>query len=155
MALLSEGASAPEFSLPADDGATYSLKKLRGTTVVLYFYPKDDTSGCTKEACAFRDSQVALKRVGVQVLGVSKDSVASHGKFVAKYHLTFPLLSDPDHAMQEAYGVWQEKRLYGRTYLGTSRTTYIIDAKGKVAKVFPKVKVDGHVEAVLAAVKAL
>ena len=155
MVLLSEGAAAPDFSLPADDGQTYRLSDLRGKVVVLYFYPKDDTPGCTKEACAFRQSKGALTRVGAVVLGVSKDTVASHGTFVAKYGLNFPLLSDPDHAMQEAYGVWQEKKRYGRSYMGTVRTTYLIDTKGRIAKVFPNVKVDGHAQAVLDALKAL
>jgi peroxiredoxin Q/BCP len=149
--MLKEGAKAPAFSLPADDGSTVALKDLKGRKVVLYFYPKDDTSGCTVEACEFRDSWAAVKRKGAVVLGVSPDGVASHGKFRKKYELPFPLLADEDHAVAEAYGVWGEKSMYGRKYFGILRTTFVIDEAGKVAKVFEKVKPKGHAAEVLAA----
>jgi peroxiredoxin Q/BCP len=149
--MLKIGDKAPEFNAPTDAGSDVSLKDFRGKKVVLYFYPKDNTSGCTKEACDFRDNLARLKRKGVVVLGVSPDSVASHGKFRDKYELSFPLVSDPDHAIATAYGVWAKKSLYGRTFLGIVRTTFLIDERGKIAKIFPKVKVAGHVEEVLAA----
>lgn len=148
--MLKPGDKAPEFSAPTDAGETVSLKNYRGKRIVLYFYPKDNTSGCTKEACDFRDNMARLKRKGVEVLGVSPDSVASHGKFRDKYELCFPLVSDLDHAIAAAYGVWVKKSLYGRSYMGIERATFLIDEKGKIAKVFPKVKVAGHVEEVLA-----
>lgn len=138
------GSKAPEFSAVASDGRTVRLKDLRGRIVVLYFYPKDDTSGCTKEACGFRDSHAALTEAGVTVLGVSPDPVKSHEKFVGKYDLPFLLLADEDHAVCQAYGVWQQKSMYGRKYMGVARTTFVIDADGKVAHVFEKVKPAGH-----------
>ena len=147
------GKPAPAFTLPSTDGGTFSLKDLRGQTVVLYFYPKDDTSGCTKEACAFRDSQPDYRKSGAVVLGISPDSLKSHAKFQAKYNLPFTLLADEDHAVAEKYGVWKKKSMYGRKYMGIERTTFVIDATGKIAHIFPKVKVDGHVEAVLAAIR--
>ena len=122
---------------------------------MLYFYPKDDTPGCTKEACAFRDTLGSLKRQGVAVLGVSTDSVESHQRFKAKYRLTFPLLSDPEKRVVQAYSVWKQKSLYGRVFMGIQRMTYIIDPQGRVAKIFPNVRVDGHVDAVKAALKEL
>jgi peroxiredoxin Q/BCP len=149
--MLKEGAKAPAFSLPSDDGGTVALKDLKGKKVVLYFYPKDDTSGCTTEACEFRDSWAAVKRKGAVVLGVSPDGVKSHGKFKEKYDLPFPLLADEDHAVAEAYGVWGEKSMYGRKYFGILRTTFVIDEAGRVAKVFEKVKPKGHAAEVLAA----
>jgi peroxiredoxin Q/BCP len=149
--MLKEGATAPAFSLPSDDGGTVALKDLRGRKVVLFFYPKDDTSGCTAEACEFRDSWAAVKRQGAVVLGVSPDGVKSHGKFKEKYDLPFPLLADEDHAVAEAYGVWGEKSMYGRKYFGILRTTFVIDEAGRVAKVFEKVKPRGHAAEVLAA----
>jgi peroxiredoxin Q/BCP len=149
--MLKEGAKAPAFSLPSDDGGTVALKDLKGKKVVLYFYPKDDTSGCTTEACEFRDSWAAVKRKGAVVLGVSPDGVKSHGKFKEKYDLPFPLLADEDHAVAEAYGVWGEKSMYGRRYFGILRTTFVIDEAGRVAKVFEKVKPKGHAAEVLAA----
>jgi len=149
--VVTEGDPAPDFRLPADDGRTYSLKEFRGKKVVLYFYPKDDTPGCTKEACSFRDNLARVTSKGAVVLGVSKDSLDSHGKFRSKYGLTFPLLSDPAREVISAYGVWKEKTQYGRTFMGVERTTVIIDERGRIAKVFPRVKVDGHVEEVLAA----
>ena len=149
--MLKKGAKAPAFSLPSDDGGTVALKDLRGRKVVLFFYPKDDTSGCTAEACEFRDSWAAVKRQGAVVLGVSPDGVKSHGKFKEKYDLPFPLLADEDHAVAEAYGVWGEKSMYGRKYFGILRTTFVIDEAGRVAKVFEKVKPRGHAAEVLAA----
>ena len=149
--MLKEGAKAPAFSLPSDDGGTVALKDLKGKKVVLYFYPKDDTSGCTTEACEFRDSWAAVKRKGAVVLGVSPDGVKSHGKFKQKYDLPFPLLADEDHAVAEAYGAWGEKSMYGRKYFGILRTTFVIDEAGRVAKVFEKVKPKGHAAEVLAA----
>jgi thioredoxin-dependent peroxiredoxin len=155
MAMIAEGKKAPEFTLSSSEGGEVRLKDLRGKTVVLYFYPKDDTPGCTREACAFRDSQAALKKKGVVVLGVSGDSLASHEKFKAKYSLNFPLLSDADKAVAKKYGAWGEKVLYGKKTVGMIRSTFVIDGEGVVRKVFPKVKVDGHADAVLEAVKAL
>jgi peroxiredoxin Q/BCP len=149
--MLKEGVKAPAFSLPADDGSTVALKDLKGKKVVLYFYPKDDTSGCTTEACEFRDSWTSVRKKGAVVLGVSPDGVKSHGKFKEKYELPFPLLADEDHAVAEAYGVWGEKSMYGRKYFGILRTTFIIDEAGRVAKVFEKVKPKGHAAEVLAA----
>jgi peroxiredoxin Q/BCP len=128
-----------------------ALKDMKGKSVVLYFYPKDNTSGCTKEACAFNDSLARIKKKGAVVVGVSPDAVASHVKFAAKYDLTFPLVSDESKKMLEAYGVWKEKSMYGRKYMGVERTTFIIDGKGVISHVFRKVKVDGHVDEILAA----
>ncbi|HVJ68400.1 MAG TPA: thioredoxin-dependent thiol peroxidase [Caulifigura sp.] len=150
---LKVGDKAPEFSLESGAGDTVKLKDLKGQPVILYFYPKDDTSGCTKEACDFRDTQPAIKKAGAVVLGVSPDSVASHVKFAKKYELPFTLLSDPDHAVAEKYGVWVEKSMYGRKYMGIERTTFLIDANGRIAEIWKKVKVPGHVDAVLTAVK--
>lgn len=149
-----EGQAAPAFSLESTEGRKISLHDLKGKKVVLYFYPKDDTPGCTKEACGFRDSFDVYKQAGAVVLGVSPDDVDSHEQFVSKYNLPFTLLADPDHAVAEKYEVWKEKTNYGKTYMGIERTTFIIDSMGKIAKIFPKVKVDGHVEEVLEAVKA-
>ncbi|MFL5520517.1 MAG: thioredoxin-dependent thiol peroxidase [Gemmatimonadales bacterium] len=153
--MLKEGAKAPAFSLPADDGRTVALKELKGTKVVLYFYPKDDTSGCTVEACEFRDSWASVQRMGAVVLGVSPDGVKSHGRFKEKFELPFPLLADEDHAVANAYGVWGEKSMYGRKYFGILRTTFIIDEAGRVAKVFEKVKPKGHAAEVLAALRVV
>jgi peroxiredoxin Q/BCP len=155
MPILTPGRKAPAFTLPADDGATVSLRDFAGRPVVLYFYPKDDTSGCTVEACEFRDAWARVKRAGAVVLGVSPDPVASHGKFKAKYKLPFPLLADTDHAVAEAYGVWGEKSMYGRKYFGILRTTYLIHGDGRVARVFEKVKPKGHAAEVLEALGAL
>jgi len=147
----SEGDPAPDFALPSDDGRTIALKDLRGKKVVLYFYPKDDTPGCTKEACSFRDNLSRVTSKGAIVLGVSRDTLSSHGKFRDKYHLNFPLLADVDGRVTEAYGVWKEKSNYGRTYWGIERTTFLLDEKGRIARVWPKVKVEGHTDEVLAA----
>src|SRR3970040_2681684 len=148
--MVNEGDAAPDFRLPADDGHAYSLKDFRGKKVVLYFYPKDDTPGCTREAGSFRDSLARVASKGAVVLGVSKDDLDSHAKFRKKYELTFPLLSDTDGRVLNAYGVWKEKSAYGQTFMGVERTTFIIDEKGRIAKVFLPVKGDGHVAEVLA-----
>lgn len=149
MAELKVGAKAPDFTLPTGDGKKVSLKSMKGKTVVLYFYPKDDTPGCTKEACSFRDNMKALEKKGVVVIGVSTDSVGSHAKFAQKYDLAFTLGSDEKTEVVKKYGVWKEKNMYGKKYIGTERTTFIVDANGKIAHIFPKVKVDGHVGEVM------
>lgn len=151
--MLKAGDKAPAFSLSADGGGQVSLRDFRGRRVVLYFYPKDDTTGCTTEACEFRDNWKAVQALGAAVLGVSPDSTASHDKFRAKYRLPFPLLADPDHAVAEAYGAWGEKSMYGRKYQGILRSTFIIDEEGRIATVFPKVKPRGHAAEVLAALR--
>ena len=148
---LTIGQRAPDFAVQTDGGTAASLSDFRGKKVVLYFYPKDDTPGCTKEACAFSEGLAKIKARGAVVLGASADSVKSHQRFKEKYRLGFPLLSDPDKALLKAYGVWKEKSMYGRTYMGVERTTVIIDEQGRIAKVFPKVSVTGHYEEVLAA----
>jgi len=153
--MIQEGKKAPGFDLESSEGGSVRLEDLRGQPVVLYFYPKDDTPGCTREACAFRDRKAALKKRGAVVLGVSGDSLASHEKFKAKYKLNFPLLRDPDKAVAKKYGAWGEKVLYGRKTLGMIRSTFVIDAEGVVRKVFPRVKVDGHDAQVLAALDEL
>jgi peroxiredoxin Q/BCP len=153
--MVEAGQPAPEFTLHDQDGQTVSLKQLEGHLVVLYFYPKDDTSGCTKEACTFRDARADYEKAGAKVIGVSPDEVKTHRKFADKYELPFTLLADPEKAVCQAYGVWKQKSMYGKTYMGVERTTFVIDRKGKVAKVFTKVKVDGHAGAVLEAIKAL
>ena len=149
------GDKAPDFTLPADGGGTLSLKALKGKTVVLYFYPKDDTSGCTAEACAFRDALPDFSKVKAEIVGVSRDPVASHDKFKAKYDLPFPLASDVDGKVCQAYGVWVEKSMYGKKYMGIERSTFLIDGKGVVRELWRKVKVPGHAEEVLAAAEAL
>ena len=150
--MIAEGKPAPDFALEDQDGKKVTLKSLKGKPVVLYFYPKADTPGCTKQACAFRDARADYEKAGAVVLGVSPDTVKAIKKFVDKHGLTFTLLADPEHTAAEAYGVWKEKSMYGKTYMGIERTTFVIDAKGKVAKIFPKVKVEGHAGAVLAAI---
>ncbi|MBL9122091.1 MAG: thioredoxin-dependent thiol peroxidase [Planctomycetaceae bacterium] len=149
------GEKAPDFTLPSDGGGKIKLSALKGSPVVLYFYPRDDTPGCTKEACAFRDQSKALAKLGAQVLGVSTDDVASHDKFRDKYKLNFPLLADVDHKVAERYGAWREKNMYGKKSMGIQRSTYLIDAAGKVAKVWKKVSVDGHDDQVLEALQEL
>lgn len=146
------GKQAPAFTLPADDGSKVRLADLAGKAVVLYFYPKDDTPGCTREACAFRDAREDLQAEGVSVLGVSPDGVASHGKFRDKYQLNFPLLADEDHKVAEKYGAWREKNMYGKKSMGIQRSTYLIGPDGKVVRVWKKVSVDGHAEEVQAAI---
>lgn len=152
---LKEGQKAPAFSLPADGGGKLSLKDCAGKALVLYFYPKDDTSGCTREAIDFSARAGAFKKAGALVVGVSKDSVASHDKFKKKHDLSVGLLSDEEGKMVEAYGVWVEKSMYGRKYMGIERATFLIDAKGVIQKIWRKVKVPDHAAEVLEAVKAL
>lgn len=148
--MLEPGDEAPPFTLSNEEGRDVSLADYRGSKVVLYFYPKDDTSGCTTEACEFRDSWDAVKKAGAVVLGVSPDSVRSHAKFKAKHRLPFPLLVDEAHSVAEAYGAWGEKSMYGRTYMGILRSTFLIDERGRVSKVFRKVRPKGHAGQVLA-----
>ena len=143
------GDPAPDFTATTDAGGRVSLSDFRGKKVVLYFYPKDDTPGCTKEACAFRDDIAAFEAKNTVVLGVSTDGEASHRRFKHKYALPFPLIADEDKAVVHAYGVWREKKNYGRAYMGTVRSTFIIDEQGAVARVFDNVKVNGHAQAVL------
>ena len=152
---IEEGSKAPDFTLPTHDGTKLKLSSLRGSPVVLYFYPKDDTPGCTREACGFRDAKAKFARHGAVVLGVSPDSPASHEKFRAKYKLPFTLLADEGHKVAEKYGAWREKNMYGKKSMGIQRSTFLIDAQGKIAKVWKKVNVDGHDEQVLEALKAL
>ena len=149
------GKKAPDFTLPADDGGKVKLSSLRGKPVVLYFYPKDDTPGCTKEACSFRDRKDELAKLGVAVLGVSADSVESHERFRDKFQLNFPLLADPDHKVAEKYGAWREKVRFGKKSMGIQRSTFVIDAEGVLRKVWKSVQVDGHDAQVLAAVEEL
>jgi peroxiredoxin Q/BCP len=149
------GDKAPDFTLPADSGGTVSLKALKGKTVVLYFYPKDDTSGCTAEACAFRDALPDFSKVKAEIVGVSRDSVASHDKFKTKFKLPFPLAADETGKVCQAYGVWVEKSMYGRKYMGIGRASFLIDSKGIVRQVWRKVKVPGHAKEVLKAAHAV
>ncbi len=151
MATLKVGSTAPDFQLPTGGGKMLSLSDFRGQKVVLYFYPKDMTSGCTKEACSFQENLSALKKKGAVVIGVSPDSPASHEKFADAYGLSFPLVSDEKKAILKKYGVWKEKSLYGKKYMGVERTTFIINEEGIITHIFPKVKVDGHTEEVLQA----
>ncbi|HVA81548.1 MAG TPA: peroxiredoxin [Candidatus Binataceae bacterium] len=151
-----EGRPAPRFELPAGDGTIAKLDDLLRTgNVVLYFYPKDMTTGCTAEACSFRDNLPGVRALGAKIVGVSADSADSHAKFAGKYDLNFPLLSDAGNQVGKLYGVYQMKSMYGRKYMGIERTTFVIDRKGVVRKVFPKVKVTGHTDAVIAALKEL
>jgi peroxiredoxin Q/BCP len=150
---LAVGDKAPEFALPNEAGKTVKLKDFKGRQVVLYFYPKDDTPGCTKEACSFRDSLEPIKKAGAVVLGVSLDGRESHQKFIAKHRLPFPLLSDEDATVSKAYGVYKQKNMYGKKFWGIERSTFVIDPAGRLKAIFRKVKVDGHVDEVLAALK--
>jgi peroxiredoxin Q/BCP len=152
---IAEGDSAPDFSLPASGGRTVSLAGLKGKPFVLYFYPKADTPGCTQEACAFEEALPRLGKIGVTVIGVSKDKMKPIEKFAEKYNLTFPLASDPEVKVIDAYGAWKEKSMYGKKYMGIERSTVLVDAKGKIAKIWPKVKIAGHAAEVMEAVKAL
>jgi len=147
--VIEEGKPAPDFELQSDSGETVKLSNLRGRPVVLYFYPKDDTPGCTTEACEFRDAYDVFRERGAEVLGVSPDDVASHEKFKNKYELPFTLLADPGHAVAEDYGVWGEKKFAGKTYLGINRSTFIIDADGNVARAMRGIKPAGHAASVL------
>ena len=154
--MLTEGQKAPGFSLQAGSGGTISLDDYMGAkNVVLYFYPKDNTPGCTKEACSFRDYSAEFEQAGAVILGISADSVASHEGFAGKHHLPFPLLSDPDKSTITAYGAWKEKSMYGKTFLGIERTTLAIDKHGIIRKVWPKVKVEGHIDEVLEFVRGM
>lgn len=151
--MLKPGDKAPDFNLVSDEGKNISLKDLKGKKVILYFYPKDDTSGCTAEACSFRDNIKIIEKKNAVVIGVSKDNTKSHQKFKKKYDLPFTLLSDENLDMLKDYDVWKEKSMYGRKYMGIERTTYIIDEKGKIQDIFNKVKVDGHTHEVLEKLK--
>ena len=142
--MIGEGDQLPKFSLEADDGTVVTRDSIAGKNVVIFFYPKDDTTGCTKEACDFRDAFPRLGKIDATVIGVSPDSLESHRKFKKKYGLPFLLLSDKDHHFADEFGVWKEKSMYGRKYMGIERTTVIVDRKGRVARIFPKVKVPGH-----------
>jgi peroxiredoxin Q/BCP len=152
--VISEGDTAPDFSLPSDTGETVALSRLRGKPVVLYFYPKDNTSGCTTQACGIRDAWGEFEAAGAVVLGVSPDSISSHEKFKDDFDLPFTLLADPDHAVADAYGVWQEKSRYGRTYMGIVRSTFVIGRDGTIVKAMRKVKPETHAEDVLAVLAA-
>ena len=151
MAKLKEGDKAPEFAVPDQEGKIVRSKDLRGKKTVLYFYPKDDTPGCTKEACSFRDSFAKFKRRGIEVFGVSLDSEKSHQKFINKFSLPFRLLADTDRKLSEAFGTYGEKKFMGRTYMGNNRMTFLIDEKGKIKKIFSKVKPEDHADEVLSA----
>ena len=153
--MIEVGQAAPDFSLPDQAGKSVSLSGCQGSPVILYFYPKDDTPGCTKEACAFRDAFAEYRKRGATILGVSPDDPASHAKFAAKFDLPFTLLADAGHKVCEAYGVWKEKNMYGRKSMGVERSTFVIDADGVVRAVFARVKVDGHSDAVIAALDRL
>ena len=151
---LQPGDAAPEFTLPSSDGGEVSLSGLRGKKVILYFYPKDDTPGCTKEACGFRDSHDEIIEEGAVVLGVSADDLGSHAEFINKFNLNFPLLADEDKAVATAYGAWGEKQLYGKTVIGMIRKTFIIDEQGKLQKIWQQVQPEGHAEHVLKAIRS-
>jgi peroxiredoxin Q/BCP len=155
IAVIGEGDKAPKLSLPADSGTTVTLDSLAGKNVVLFFYPKDNTTGCTQEACDFRDAFPRFGKIDAVVLGVSPDSLESHRKFKKKFELPYLLLSDEDHRLANAFGVWKEKSMYGRKYMGIERTTVVIDRGGRIARIFPKVKIPGHVEEVERAVREL
>ena len=155
MPKLKEGSKAPDFKLPSSEGGEVSLSDFKGKkNLVLYFYPKDDTPGCTKEACDFRDLRKKFQAVGAEIYGVSFDSIKSHQKFIQKYKLPFPLLSDEDKSVAQKYGVYKEKSFMGRKFMGIERTTFVIDKDSKIRKIFPKVKVEGHAEEVLSIVKS-
>jgi len=150
-----KGSKAPDFDLPGSNDRRIALKHLKGKNVVVYFYPKDDTPGCTVEACGLRDSFKEIEKLGAVVLGVSPDSVVSHGKFISKFHLPFILLADEDKKMCKDYGVWVEKSMYGKKYMGVARTTFIIDKNGMIAQVFEKVKPEGHNSEIINSLKTL
>ncbi len=152
---IKEGDKAPDFTLSTDGGGKVKLSDLKGKKVVLYFYPKDDTPGCTKESCDFRDQHPQFRKAGAEIIGVSKDDPDSHDRFKAKYSLDFTLASDPDLKAIKAYDVWKEKNMYGKKTMGVERSTFLIDAQGKIAKAWRKVSVDGHADEVFEAVKGL
>jgi peroxiredoxin Q/BCP len=152
---LEAGAKVPAVTLTADDGSKVKLSELKGSPVVLYFYPADDTPGCTREACAFRDRSAELKKLGAKVFGISPDDVASHVKFKGRFQLNFPLLADPDHKVAEKFGAWREKNMYGKKLMGIVRSTFLIGADGVIQKVWKSVKVDGHDAKVIEALKEL
>jgi peroxiredoxin Q/BCP len=154
-AVVKEGDKLPRFSLPADDGSVVTNESLKGRKTVLYFYPKDDTSGCTKEACDFRDAFPRFGQTNARIIGVSPDSIESHRKFKTKYELPFQLLADEQRQLANAFGVWKEKTMYGRKFMGIERTTVIVDADGRVARIFPRVSVPGHVVQVEEALREL
>jgi peroxiredoxin Q/BCP len=154
-AWIEEGATAPDFTHPSDDGSTVHLRDLRGKPVVLYFYPKDDTPGCTREACAFRDLKADLAARGAVVLGVSPDDVKSHARFRDRHSLNFPLLADAGHQVADLYGAWREKNMYGKKSMGIQRSTFLLDREGKVRKVWKRVSLEGHDEDVLKALGTL
>lgn len=147
--MITEGEMAPDFTLPSADGSEVTLSAFRGQRVILYFYPKDDTPGCTVQACDFRDRQAQLKAGGAVVLGVSPDGIASHRKFVDKFTLNFPLLADQDHAVAEVYGVWKERSMYGRTFMGIERSTFLIDESGRLTRIMRRVSPKGHADVLL------
>ncbi len=153
MPTLKEGAKAPAIDLPTDGGGRFKLSDHKGKKVVIYFYPKDDTPGCTTESCSFSENIKAFEKLGVAVVGISKDSIKSHDKFKAKYDLQFPLASDENSDVCERYGTWVEKSMYGKKYMGIERTTFLIDEAGAIAKIWNKVKVDGHTDDVMAVLK--
>ena len=155
MAALAIGDKAPDFSVPGDNGSNVKLSDYKGKNVVLYFYPKDDTPGCTKEACGFRDELAGFESLDAVIIGVSKDTVAKHDKFKAKYDLNFPLASDEDGKICEDYGVWVEKSMYGKKYMGIERATFLIGKDGTIKEIWRKVKVKGHVDAVKEALKSV
>lgn len=152
---LEPGVDAPDFNLPADDGSTVRLSELRGRNVVLFFYPRDDTPGCTVEACEFGEAYPRFQAQDTVVLGISADSVASHRRFKAKFDLPYPLLADEDHRVAEAYGVWKEKSMYGRTFMGIERSTFVVDKAGRIAHAFRKVSPEGHADEVGEAVSMM
>jgi peroxiredoxin Q/BCP len=152
MPSLNEGDAAPDISLDTDSGEPFTLSSLKGKNIVLYFYPKADTPGCTKESCEFRDTSKKFGKANTVIVGVSPDSAKAQAKFKEKFDLPFVLLADVDHKTCEDYGVWKEKSMYGKKYMGVERTTFVIDPKGKIKKIFPKVKIEGHAEEVLAAI---
>ncbi len=153
MTTLTEGSKAPEIDLPTDNGGHFRLSDMKGEKVLVYFYPKDDTSGCTAESCSFSENIKSFEKLGVAIVGISKCSVKKHDKFKAKYDLQFPLASDENSDVCERYGVWAQKSMYGRKYMGIERTTFLIDEAGKIQKIWSKVKVDGHTEEILAELK--
>jgi peroxiredoxin Q/BCP len=153
--MIAEGQTAPDFTLSDQDGQSVTLSSLKGSPIVLYFYPKDDTPGCTTEACAFRDAEADYQALGAKVLGISPDDVKSHAKFAKKHTLPFPLLADTETKVSELYGVWKEKSMYGKSYMGIERTTVLIDANGVIRKIYPKVKVPGHSDAILETLKTI